>query len=151
VQSSLLLVDVISQDPKSGPPVRDFQKKDFRMFDNRHEIPIATFYAGARYATRPVTLWLVVICNESGGKILHYMAKQTGGQYFDALPSGYAAALQAILMQLHFRYERGFIPTTIDGKRHELKVELKKKAKEQHKRVRLRFRPEYIPVREWAR
>ena len=110
VQSSLLLVDVISQDPKSGLPVRDFQKKDFRMFDNRHEVPIATFYAGARYDSRPVTLWLVVICNESGRKILHYMAKQTGGQYFDALPSGYAAALEAILMQLHFRYELGSFP-----------------------------------------
>jgi hypothetical protein len=39
------------------------------------------------------------------------------------------------------------------GKRHELKVELTKEAKEKHKRVRLRFRPEYIPVREepdWA-
>jgi hypothetical protein len=86
-------------------------------------------------------------------KILHYMAKQTGGQYFDAPPSGYAAALEAILMQLHFRYELGFIPPAIDGKRHELKVELTKEAKEKHKGSRLRFRPDYIPVREepeWA-
>jgi len=55
---------------------------------------------------------------------------------------------------LHFRYELGFIPPTIDGKRHELKVELTKEAKKEHKRVRLRFRPEYIPVREvpeWVR
>jgi hypothetical protein len=86
-------------------------------------------------------------------KILHYMAKHTGGQYFSAPPSGYAAELEAVLMQLHFRYELGFTPPAIDGERHELKVELTKEAKDEHKRVRLTFRPEYIPVREepeWA-
>jgi hypothetical protein len=302
VQSSLVLVDVTSQDLKSGLPVRDFQKEDFRVFDNRHEVRIATLDSGARYDTRPITLWLVVICNEGGiigasaefagreslfrsaldhlenhdtvgvahwcdngetqldllptedrdrpiralveslkpsafqggtdatdavgeetfrkmirliiqdayrrnpkplpvivflhgdhtgqprqeldglvndfletsgivfgirdyrspvlhvligeqSKILHYMAKHTGGQYFSAPPSGYAAALEAVLMQLHFRYEVGFIPPAIDGKRHELRVELTKEARREHKRVRLRFRPEYIPVGkepEWA-
>src|SRR5207244_8996915 len=64
VQSSLVLVDVISQDLKRGLPVRDFKKEDFRMFDNRHEVRIATFDTGAD--TRPITLWLVVICNERG-------------------------------------------------------------------------------------
>jgi len=56
-------------------------------------------------------------------------------------------------VQLHFRYELGFIPPAIDGKRHELRVELTKTAKAEHKGVRLRCRPEYIPVREdpaWA-
>ena len=70
-----------------------------------------------------------------------------------AFRTGYGAALERILMQLHFRYELGFIPPAIDGKRHEFKVELTKEAKVEHKRVRLRFRPEYIPVREepeWA-
>ena len=86
-------------------------------------------------------------------EILHYMAEQTGDLYYSAHPSGYAAALYAILMQLHFRYELGFIPPAIDGKRHQLKVELTKQAKEEHKRVRLTFPSEYIPVREepeWA-
>jgi hypothetical protein len=56
-------------------------------------------------------------------------------------------------MQLHFRYELGFVPPDIDGKRHELRVELTKAAKVTHKGLRLRYRPEYIPVREdpeWA-
>jgi len=300
VQSSLVLVDVISQDLKSGLPIRDFKKEDFRIFDNRHEVPIATFDAGADM--RPIALWLVVICNEGGvvgasaefvgkeslfrsaldhlekhdtvgvahwcdsgetqldllptedrdsplrvlaeslkpipfrggtfdtdavgeetfrkmirliirdayqknpkplpvivflhgdhtgqprheldklvddfletsgivfgirdnrsagllfllgeqAKIMHYMAKHTGGQYYSASPPGYAAALDAVLTQLHFRYELGFIPPAVDGKRHELRVELTREAKEKHKRLRLRFRPEYIPVREepdWA-
>lgn len=303
VQSSLVLVDVISQDLRNGLPVRDFKEEDFRVFDNQHEIAISTFDAGAEYDTRPITLWLVVICNENGlpkfgasaefldqqllfrpaldhlqahdsvgvahwcdngegrldllpthdrdhaiqqlgetltpipfeggtsasneageqafralvrliirdayrrnpkplpvivflhgdytgqpheeldklvddfletsgiafgisdsrapnlhltgeqAKIMHYMAKHTGGQYFSAPPSGYAAALDAILTQLHFRYELGFIPTAIDGKRHELRVELTKEAKAEHKAVRLKYRPEYIPVRadpEWT-
>ena len=66
VQSSLVLVDVITRDRKSGLPVRDFKKEDFRLFDNGHELPINTFDAGARYDTRAITLWLVVICNEGG-------------------------------------------------------------------------------------
>src|ERR1700741_561269 len=66
VQSSLVLVDVIRQNPKSGLPVRDFKKEDFRVFDNRQEVPITTFAAGAHDDTRSVILWLVVICNEGG-------------------------------------------------------------------------------------
>jgi hypothetical protein len=304
VQSSLVLVDVITKDRNSGLPIQDFQEKDFRLFDNRREVPITTFDAGARFDTRPITLWLVVICNESGlpklgasaeflgqeslfrpaldhlethdsvgvahwcdngdtqldllptedrdkairelaetlkpipfeggtsasdeageqafrkiirliirdayrrnpkplpvivflhgdhtgqphgelnklvddfletsgivfgirdyrspnlrfligeqAKIMHYMAKHTGGEYFSVPPSAYEKALDMILMQLHFRYELGFIPPDIDGKRHELRVELTKKAAAEHKGLRLRFRPEYIPVREepeWA-
>ena len=88
------------------------------------------------------------------GEIMHYMAEQTGGQFFAAPPAGYSAALDAIMMQLHFRYELGFVPPVIDGKRHALKVELTKEAKDKYKGIRLRFRPEYIPVAEapsWTR
>src|SRR5579872_2125878 len=64
VQSSLVLVDIISQDFKSGLPARGLTKEDFRVLDTRHEVRIATFDAGAD--TRPIALWLVVICNEGG-------------------------------------------------------------------------------------
>jgi len=302
-QSSLVLVDVIGEDAKNGLPVRDFQKDDFRVYDNRQAVSIESFDRGSGPGARPVIVWLVVICNEQGkiggsanyagkealfrpalehldkhdmvgvahwcdngetqldlaptenrdaplrvlaeiirpipfqggnshadevgevtfrkmirliiqdahrrnpqplpavvfldgdhtgqpieelnalvddfletsgivfgikdsrypwvmpligehAQILHYMAKETGGQYVIASPSGYAAALESILTQLHFRYEIGFIPAAIDGKRHSLKVELAHEAREKHKGVRLRFRPEYIPVPEepaWAR
>jgi len=300
-QSSLVLVDVIVQDPKNGLPVRDFHRQDFRMFDNRHEVPITTFDAGS--GARPVIVWLTAICNEQGktggsayyagnealfrpalnrlekndrigvahwcddgvtrldlaptddrdtpirilaevvrpisfkagtsqtdavgevafrrmirmiiedaqrrnpqplpvivcldgdhtgqpigelnelvddflettgivfgikdsrypivlpllgeqAQILHYMARHTGGQYLTASPATYGAALESILMQLHSRYEIGFIPPAIDGKRHTLRVELTKEAREKQKAVLLRFRPEYIPMAEqpvWAR
>jgi len=303
VQSSLVLVDVISQDPKDGLPVRDFKKEDFRLYDNGHEVQVVSFDAGARYATRPFILWLAVICNERGkiggsaefvgkeslfrpaldhldkgdtvgvahwcdngetrldllptedrdtpirvlaetikpisfhvggnsnlvgedtyrkmlrliiqdahrrnpqplpvivfldgdhtgqpryeldqvvndiletsgivfgikdqmaprmyglgngevSELSHYVAEQTGGQYLTAAAKDYATALDMILVQLHFRYELAFIPPTIDGKRHELKVELTKEAHEKYKGIRLKFRPEYIPVLEvpaWAR
>ena len=60
----------------------------------------------------------------------------------------------SIVTQLHFRYDLGFIPTAIDGKRHELKVELTKEAKKKHGGVRVICRTEYIPVAEapnWTR
>jgi hypothetical protein len=295
VQSSLVLVDVIGQDLKSGLPIRNFTKRDFHLFDNHREIQISTFDAGVD--TRPITLWLVVICNEAGivgasaefagrepllrsgldhlgkqdavgvahwcdngetqldllptedrdkpitaltetlkpisfqggsdatdevgeatfrkmirliirdayqrnprplpvivflhgdhtgqprheldalvddfletsgiafgmrdeqsavlyfligeqAKILHYMAKHTGGQYFSASSPQYASTLETVLLQLHSRYQLGFVPPAIDGKRHELRVELTQEAKQRHKRVRLRFRSQYIPVHE---
>jgi hypothetical protein len=304
VQSSLVLVDVFSRDLKSGLPVRNFKKEDFRLFDNGREVRIATFDAGARYDTRAIALWFVVICNETGlprfgasaeflgeeslfraalnrlenhdrvgvahwcdngdaqldllptedrdnairqlaetlkpipfeggnsrsdeagerafrqlvqliirdayqrspkplpvivflhgdhtgqphaelnkliddfletsgivfgirdsrspnlhlvigeqAKIMHYMAKHTGGEYFSVPPARYETTLEAILMQLHYRYELGFVPPAIDAKRHEIRVELTKQANAEHKGLRLRYRPEYIPVREepeWA-
>jgi hypothetical protein len=96
----------------------------------------------------------LILTNGEVGEIEHYMADKTGGQFYSAPPQGYAAALESILLQLHFRYELGFIPPVIDGKRHELKVELTKQAKETRKGIHLQYRPEYIPLREppeWSR
>jgi hypothetical protein len=78
--------------------------------------------------------------------IAHYVATQTGGQYFDASPETYASVLAEILQQLHFRYELGFKPEALDGKRHKLRVQLADTAKDQHKGVRLRYRLAYVPI-----
>jgi hypothetical protein len=78
--------------------------------------------------------------------IAHYIATQTGGQYFDASPETYASALAEILQQLHFRYELGFKPEALDGKRHKLRVQLAGTVKDQHKGVRLRYRLAYVPI-----
>ena len=80
------------------------------------------------------------------GSILHYLSDETGGEYFRVPEDLYATVIEGILLQLHFRYELGFKPPALDGKRHKLKVELVGDAKAQHKSVRLRYRPEYIPV-----
>jgi hypothetical protein len=80
-------------------------------------------------------------------EIAHYVATQTGGQYLDATPATYASALEEILRQLHFRYELGFEPKALDGKRHKLIVKFVDSVRNQHKGVRLRYRAGYVPVR----
>jgi len=80
-------------------------------------------------------------------EIAHYIASETGGQYRSVTPEMYAMALGEILQQLHFRYEFGFKPEVLDGKRHTLRVNLTDAVKNQHKGVRLRHRPDYVPVR----
>jgi hypothetical protein len=64
VNSSLVLIDAITQDAKTLLPLAGLKKEDFRVFDNDVEMPVQSFDVGARYGTRPISLWLVVICNE---------------------------------------------------------------------------------------
>ena len=52
----------------------------------------------------------------------------------------------SILQQLHFRYELGFVPENLDGKRHKLIVKLADVVKNHHKHVRLRYRAGYVPT-----
>lgn len=74
-------------------------------------------------------LWLIGEQKE----VAHYIAAETGGQYFEATPETYATALDPILRQLHGRYELGFKPQHLDGKRHKLRVELANEARNQHR------------------
>jgi len=78
-------------------------------------------------------------------EVAHYIATETGGRYLKVTPETYAAGLEEILRQLHFRYELGFKPEALDGKRHALNVKLADAAKNKHKGVRLRSRPDYVP------
>ena len=55
VESSLVLVDVITKDRNCGLPIQDFQKKDFRLFDNRREVPITTFDSGRMTCTSRIS------------------------------------------------------------------------------------------------
>jgi hypothetical protein len=80
------------------------------------------------------------------GAVANYIATETGGEYLWVTPETYETGLEEILQQLHFRYELGFSPEVLDGKRHKLRVELTDSAKSQHKRVRLRYRAAYVPV-----
>lgn len=80
-------------------------------------------------------------------QVAHYIATQTGGEYLEVTPEAYGAGLEKILQQLHFRYELGFQPTVLDGKRHKLTVKLSDSASRQYRQVRLRYRAAYVPVR----
>jgi hypothetical protein len=79
------------------------------------------------------------------GEVFHYLASETGGQYLAATPKRYSAALEEILLQLHFRYQLGFQPPALDRTRHTLTVRLTKQARQRYQSVRVRSRPEYIP------
>jgi hypothetical protein len=80
------------------------------------------------------------------GAVANYISTQTGGHYLRVTPETYARGLEEILQQLHFRYELGFKPDILDGKRHKLTVKLAGAVKNQRKGVRLRYRSAYVPV-----
>jgi hypothetical protein len=79
------------------------------------------------------------------GAIANYFAAQTGGEYFTAAPDAYAAKLEEIIDQMHSRYELGFRPDRLDGKRHKLVVKLTLAAANSHRDVHLRHRAAYVP------
>lgn len=81
------------------------------------------------------------------GSVAKYIATETGGEYLRVTPETYASGLEEILQQLHGRYELGFKPEILDGKRHKLTVLLGDAAKHQHRGVRLRYRLAYVPIR----
>ena len=81
------------------------------------------------------------------GAIANYIAAQTGGEYLRVTPATYAKGLEEILRQLHGRYQLGFKPEALDGKRHQLRVELSDAAKKRHK-LRLRHRLAYVAALE---
>jgi len=93
---------------------------------------------------RSPNLWFWIPAEQK--EIAHYIATQTGGQYLQVTPETYATGLEEILRQLHFRYELGFQPEALDGKRHKLLVKLADSVKNQHKGVRLRYRAAYVAV-----
>ena len=293
--TALVLVDVLTQDLKTGLPLDTLKKDDFRVLDNGHEVPVLTFDSGAHFGTRPIALWFLMLCNQkhwdSQGSgfmrnkafllrpmldhlhkrdtagvahwcdngteaidlspttdrnapiakieevqhrdptevgtrvgelsvqrvlrliiadahntkpeplpvvvflygdhsglphdeadaivddllqtsafvygindgsfdlrsmrytdayqqffIAHYFSAATGGQFFSVKPDLFATALDYILVQMHFRYQLGFKPPSLDGKRHDLRVVLNDEIKRQHKSVRLVHRSEYIPI-----
>jgi hypothetical protein len=78
-------------------------------------------------------------------QVAHYIAAETGGEYFDVMPEEYERGLEGILHQLHFRYQLGFQPQVMDGKRHKLRVELSGRAKKTYRGVRVRCRAGYVP------
>jgi hypothetical protein len=85
------------------------------------------------------------------GSIANYIARQTGGEYFQVTPETYAWGLREILQQLHGRYELGFVPGALDGKRHTLRIKLADHAAVPGKTVRLRYRAAYVAIRNAGR
>lgn len=150
LQKTLQLIVNKTQSSKSEPlPVLIFLYGDWsgmpkdeanHFIDELLETSAIAF--GLRDTRSPHIWWLLGEQRE----VAHYIVAQTGGEYLEVKPETYAPGLQEILRQLHFRYELGFKPETVDGKRHNLRVELTGKAEAQHKQLRLRYRAAYVPV-----
>jgi hypothetical protein len=98
------------------------------------------------YGVRDRRSPLIWLLGEQGA-VANYIATETGGEYVRVTPETYATGLGEILQQLHGRYELGFKPEVLDGKRHKLIVKLADAVKNQHKGVRLRYRLAYVPIR----
>ena len=61
--SSLVLIDVIAQDKKTGASFDQLKLDDFEVFDNDHPVKLASLDQGDMQM-RPLSLWFVVICPE---------------------------------------------------------------------------------------
>jgi hypothetical protein len=68
VNSSLVLVDVLVQDKKTGEPVKDLQAENFLLEEDGKQVSISSFNRGKDQNLRPIQLWFVLVCNE----VLHY-------------------------------------------------------------------------------
>jgi hypothetical protein len=76
----------------------------------------------------------------------HYYSRTTGGQYYSTSQTElFGPTLDYIVSQLHARYTLGFEPSKLDGKLHELRVELTKDAQNRFPKTTLRFRIECFP------
>jgi hypothetical protein len=62
--TSLVLVDAMAEDKKSGAPVGDLQQGDFQLRDNGKSVSISSFNRGKDQKLRPIQLWFVLLCNE---------------------------------------------------------------------------------------
>ncbi len=80
-QTHLVLLDVIAHNSKTGLPANKLRRESFQVFDDQHEVPVTTFDSGAGFSTRPVALWLVVICNEPRKSKYGYHAELASGRF----------------------------------------------------------------------
>jgi hypothetical protein len=80
------------------------------------------------------------------GELFHYLAENSGGEYFSVKESEYSKTVSTIIDRVHFRYQLSFRPKRRDGKRHRVTVKLTDSAKNKYKHARIRARREYIPT-----
>jgi len=147
-----LIVDATRSLPHDTVPVVVFLYGDFSAMPRGEAdhfvdelLQTSAIVFGLRDHRSPQIRGLTWMGGEQGA-IANYIAVQTGGEYLRVTPETYASGLERILKQLHFRYELGFQPETLDGKRHRLTVKLTGAGKKHHQGVRLRYRTAYVPT-----
>jgi hypothetical protein len=142
-----MIVEATRQAPEQSIPVILFLYGDWsgmpkgeadRFVDSLLATSAIVF--GIRDAASPQLREFAWLGGEQGA-VANYLSDQTGGEYVRAAADQYGAALQRLLVDLHSRYELGFEPGTLDGKRHKLQVKLA----DANKAIRLRYRKGYVP------
>jgi len=147
-QTLQLIIDETRSLSEEPVPVLIFQYGDYSGMpkaEANHFIDELLATSAIAYGlkdSRSPGLWLIGEQAEVG----HYIASETGGVYLKVAAENYATGLTQILRQLDSRYELGFQPEALDGKRHKLTVKLTDAAKKEHTGVRLRYRLGYVPV-----
>jgi hypothetical protein len=76
--------------------------------------------------------------------VIHFLSEKTGGRSADAWHNEYDKELGRILAELHSRYELGFDPSAMDGKQHDLQVQLTPQARARLGRVKFRYTSGYM-------
>jgi hypothetical protein len=80
----------------------------------------------------------------SKSQVVHYLAEQTGGQVYSTWTNKYGENLDRLVGDLHHRYEMGFVPPTLDGRRHEINIKLTDEARHKLKSAELHCAPAYL-------
>jgi hypothetical protein len=73
VDTSLVTVDVVVEDKKTGEPIKELAKEDFLLRNDGKPTDISSFNRGKDQNLRPLQLWFVLVCDEER----HY---QVGGR-----------------------------------------------------------------------
>ncbi len=81
-------------------------------------------------------------------QLAQYWSGRTGGRVLSTSNEAYGESLGQLLDEAHARYQLGFIPETLDGKWHRLRLGLKQSAKQTYRSVGLRYRSGYKAVPE---
>lgn len=76
--------------------------------------------------------------------IVHHLSDKTGGVVLSTWSGKYDAELDHIISELQGRYQLGFRPPTLDGKRHDLQVKLTDNARARLKSIDLRYAPSFL-------
>jgi hypothetical protein len=61
---SLVLVDAVVADKKTGTPIDDLAQGDLLLRDNGKPVELTRFNRGKDHTLRPVQVWFVLLCNE---------------------------------------------------------------------------------------
>jgi hypothetical protein len=77
-------------------------------------------------------------------QVVHYLAEQTGGQVYSTWTNKYGENLERLLGDLHRRFEIGYVPPALDGRRHEIKIKLTDEAHHKLKSAELYYAPAYL-------